>query len=224
MKPLPRRLVAWAAKHPVRFGLAVVGLALLSVISWRGYDILLGTNLATITPGQAYRSAQLSGAEFRQEIAILGLRSVINLRGPNPQNEWYRQELAACRKAGIRHYDVALSARQLPPPKLLDQLITDLRTAPRPLLVHCKNGADRSGMAAALWLILTRHEDPASAAAEELTLWRGHMPIGPATAMDRFLKLYSQTGQGMGLEQWARVEYPTLYARQEPSPVVGAGP
>jgi len=217
MKTTRQWSVAYLVQRPYRSVLAAVGVLVFSVTLWRGYDILIGANLGTIAPGQAYRSAQLTGPGFRAAINTMGLRSVINLRGENPEAEWYREEVAACRAAGIQHYDIEMSARQLPSPNVVEQLLNALRTAPRPLLIHCKNGADRTGLASALWLISFQGTPPA-AAAQELTIWHGHMPIGATTAMDRFFELYVQTGQGMDLEQWVRQKYPMEYTRQTHSP------
>ena len=198
MRPICRKVLIFTA------------LAVLGIVGWRSGDILLGRNLDTITAGQAYRSAQLSGPTLSKEIAVLGLRSVINLRGSHPADEWYRDEIATCHAAGIAHYDVRMSATRLPEPETVALLIRTFRETPRPFLVHCKSGADRTGLATTLWLIMNG-EEPSKAAFHGLTWWHGHIPIGRTRAMDRVLRLYRETGQGMSFEQWARNVYPAVF-------------
>ena len=67
------------------------------------------------------------------------------------------------------------------------RLIGLQKDAPRPVLIHCKTGADRSGLAAAMWKVVVDKE-PKSEAAKELSFWYGHIPIGKTIAMDQFLK------------------------------------
>jgi len=183
-------------------------------LAWRAYDILIGSNFDVIVPGEAYRSAQLSSSQLQEKISIHGLRSVINLRGPHPGRAWYDDEVNACRQAGVSHFDIALSADRLPPPQALVQLIKVLRTAPEPLLVHCKQGADRTGLATAIWLILNRDVAPSQAAAKGLTLWHGHMPVGPTTAMDHFFDLYQNSMHSGGFARWAETDYPRIFKDQ----------
>ena len=212
MRSTPSPSQRYLAKPHRRKLLLSIGLIFLSVFLWRGYDILIGENLDVITPGKAYRSAQLTGSRLRAEIKTLGLRTVINLRGENLQDKWYHEEIAACESAQIQHYDIPMSAVQLPSPRAVEELVEVLKTAPRPILIHCKNGADRTGLASAIWLVLDRGDDPSKASAEGLTLWHGHMPLGPTTVMDQFFKLHVQTGRGMDFEKWLRQKYPTEYA------------
>jgi hypothetical protein len=70
-------------------------------------------------------------------------------------------------------------------------LIELLHSAPRPALVPCYRGADRSGLAAALYEYLVEKRS-ADISAMQLSFWYGHFPwIGSWTsAMDRaFWKL-----------------------------------
>ena len=144
-------------------------------------------NFHAITPGEAYRSAQLDKDEFEYYIRKFGLRSVINLRGKNDGERWYQEEAAVCRRFGIQHYDLGLSADRAPSPRDLQTLIQIFHTAPRPVLIHCQGGADRSGLAAALWQVVIDGK-PKSEAGKQLSLIYGHMPLGPTQAMDAFFE------------------------------------
>ena len=52
-------------------------------------------NFGTVVPGRVYRSAQLSGEALSARIREHGVRTVLNLRGPNPDETWYRRERQA---------------------------------------------------------------------------------------------------------------------------------
>ena len=136
---------------------------------------------------------------------------MINLRGASSEDEWYRDEIAICKTTGIEHYDIPMCATKLPEPETVALLIRTLRIAPRPFLVHCKSGSDRTGLASAVWLMLSSSQNPSKAASHGLTLWHGHIPIGQTSAMDRFFRLYIESGQGMDFEQWVRNAYPAIF-------------
>ena len=142
-------------------------------------------NFHPITPGEAYRSAQLGGDKLAYYIRKFEIRSVINLRGENAGQPWYEEETETCRKLGVRHYDFGLSACKAPSPRKVEELLRLFRVAPRPVLIHCRGGADRSGLAAALWKVVIDGV-PKSVAKRQLSIRYGHMPVGSTQALDVF--------------------------------------
>jgi protein tyrosine/serine phosphatase len=108
-------------------------------------------NFHTITPGEAYRSAQLDGDELQHYIRKYKIKSIINLRGKRTGRSWYQEELLVSKQFNCRHYDLSISPDKSPSPEQVKKLLHLFETAPRPVLLHCKAGADRSGLAAALW-------------------------------------------------------------------------
>ncbi|HSW47317.1 MAG TPA: dual specificity protein phosphatase family protein [Phycisphaerae bacterium] len=123
-------------------------------------------NFHVLDPGRAYRSAQPDNAGLREAVARLKLKTVINLRGPNPGKPWYDVERAVCEELGITLIDLPTSASRLPSADLLDDLLTALRTAETPFLLHCESGADRTGAAAALYRIVVLGHDKSDAMAK----------------------------------------------------------
>ncbi|MES2964963.1 MAG: dual specificity protein phosphatase family protein [Bdellovibrionota bacterium] len=113
-----------------------------------------GNNFHEIDKGKMYRSAQLTGAEFEQVIKNRGIKTIINLRGEFPNADWYVKEAAAARKHGVQLVNIHMSAENIPHRENLIMLLDTLKTAPRPLLIHCKAGADRTGEASALYQML----------------------------------------------------------------------
>jgi protein tyrosine phosphatase (PTP) superfamily phosphohydrolase (DUF442 family) len=178
-------------------------------------DVLFGENFHAVAPGELYRSAQLSPGALESRIKAEGIRTVINLRGSNPGTAWYDNEVRTCERLGVTHIDVRMSARALPPPDEAAALMAALHDAPRPLLVHCKNGADRSGLACAAYRIVADHDDASHAVAEQLSLWYGHVPVGATTAMDRFFTLFERNGGGLTLGQWIADGYPRVYEQEQ---------
>lgn len=142
-------------------------------------------NFHPITRGEAYRSAQLDEDELEYYIKKYSIRSVINLRGKHNDEKWYTDEIDICRKIGVNHLDLGLSARRKPSQSELQALLTLFNTAPRPVLIHCQAGADRSGLAAALWKIVIDRA-PKSEGRKQLSILFGHMPFGPTQALDEF--------------------------------------
>jgi protein tyrosine/serine phosphatase len=148
-------------------------------------------NFHAVKAGQLYRSAQLDKAEFGKVIENYHIKSVLNLRGPNPESAWYQDELAAMREHAIDHYDVGISAHQPPTPDQMARILVILRTAAKPLLIHCKAGSDRTGLVTALYRYAIAGE-PAEQAASELSLRFGHFPYltSQTGAMDDSFSTY----------------------------------
>ena len=118
----------------------------------------------------------------------------MNLRGQNPGKEWYENELRTCKKYGIEHYDLALSSTHEPNTQAMNKMIEIFTSAPRPILIHCQYGADRSGLVAAMWKVIVDKE-PKSEAKKQLSFLYGHVPILGRGAMDRFFDKWNQTEQ-----------------------------
>jgi undecaprenyl-diphosphatase len=98
--------------------------------------------------------------------------------------------VATCAKLDVTHYDVSLSSDHELTEAEVRQLLDIFNTAPRPILIHCQAGADRSGLVAAMWKVVVDKE-PKDLAAQQLSLRYGHFPIGETTAMDRFFEKWN---------------------------------
>jgi len=163
---------------------AVIGAA--SALVVQVLDVTVGGNFHAVADGEAYRSAQPNGTDLAREVAAEGIRSVINLRGENTGTPWYDAEVAESKRLGLTHIDFRMSSRRRLSQAEAAALIELMRTAPKPVLIHCAGGSDRSGLAAALYVaaIARQGED---AAEKHLSLAYGHIALeqNPAFAMDR---------------------------------------
>jgi len=70
-------------------------------------------NFHWIVPGKAARSAQAYAGFLGPFLRHRGIRSVINLRGPNPAWRWWRYEKSTCAQLEIEHHDVTLSSKNV---------------------------------------------------------------------------------------------------------------
>jgi len=152
-------------------------------------------NFHVITPGEAYRSSQMDRDELEHYIRKYGIRSVINLQGRHDGKGWYTEENDVCRETGARHYDLDLASDRLPSKSEIKALLDIFGTAPKPVLIHCQAGADRSGLAAAMWK-MDVDGAPKSEARKQLSILFGHVPIGPSRALDEFIEEWHSPQSG----------------------------
>jgi protein tyrosine phosphatase (PTP) superfamily phosphohydrolase (DUF442 family) len=178
-----------------RFAIAVgllVALTGASVGGFYGYLRLSG-NLGVVEPGVCYRSGQLSGTALDEVVTADSIHSILNLRGASPGAQWYKTELAVSASRHVEHFDYALSASRFVTPAQDEEILHIIATAPKPILIHCQAGADRTGLVSALYRYA--HGASATAAAHELSLRHGHFPYlwSHTDAMDSSFSVYVQT-------------------------------
>lgn len=207
---LSRFALSWRLRRKrilIPFG-CTVGLFLIGLFFLSRY---LEHNSGMVVKGEFYRTAQVDAQELQHEIEIYHLRSVVNLRGANNQTPWYDQEIAMCRKMGVTHADVRLGAKHLPPPADVAELLKLYRILPRPLLIHCESGSDRSGLASAIYLIDQKHLSPATAG-KQLSLGFAHLSVYPYFEMNEFIELYrDENPQHRPMDEWVTRDYPAIY-------------
>ncbi len=105
-------------------------------------------NHGEVEPGRIYRSAQPSPLMLRRALhREPALRALVNLRGRTPGFE-----SAFAARHGLRLYSFDFSASRPPPAAEIERLLAVLRDpANHPLLVHCRNGVDRTGYAIGIY-------------------------------------------------------------------------
>lgn len=123
-------------------------------------------NFHVVEAGQVYRSAQPTAEALANVIGQLGIRTILNLRGPNPQDDWYLAEQAVAEANGVTLIDVRMSANSLPSGEVVAQIVDALENADYPMLIHCKGGADRSGAVSAIYRMHILGHDRADALTE----------------------------------------------------------
>ena len=121
-----------------------------------------------------------------QFVGAYKIRTVINLRGDNKGQPWYDAEVKESDHLKIVHVDFGMSARRELTQAQAIALIAVMGKAAKPLLIHCKDGADRAGLASALYLAVVKKVEPKVAEAQ-LSFRYGHisLPLIPEYAMER---------------------------------------
>lgn len=167
----------------VRTGLGFAALVVACVAYLLGIQLV--GNFSEVIPGQLYRSAQPSAEDIAHYAKEYGIKTIVNLRGQG-KSAWYREEVAAARAAGIRLIDFKMSARRDLPWERAQELIALMKDAPKPILIHCKSGADRTGLVSVIYLNQIAGVDEETAE-WQLSLRFGHIgiPLSAGFAMDR---------------------------------------
>lgn len=145
-----------------------------------------GGNFHVVVSDQLYRSAQLSPSALDDYIREYGIKTVLNLRGPAPDKEWYVDEKRVAESNGLAMIDFGMSATQQLTSYRAVELISTMKNAQKPILVHCLDGADRTGLVSVIYANQIAGVD-AKTAEGQLTPLYGHFGIpylSPTYAMD----------------------------------------
>ena len=133
-------------RRALRRAALILGLCLLALAAVAALRFFAFHNFGTVVEGQVYRCNQPTGDDIRRWHTQYGLRSVLNLRGDEKRNWRVQSEQAAAKELGIQYLSVQLASTSEMTSDDLRRTIEALETAPRPLLIHCRLGADRTGV------------------------------------------------------------------------------
>jgi protein tyrosine/serine phosphatase len=143
-------------------------------------------NFYEVVPGQFYRSAQLTSDELAKRIDRYAIKTVINLRGVRTLPDWYQGERHLTELRGVRLIDFPMSASKVLQPERALALVNLMKNAPKPILVHCFSGADRTGLVSVIYVSQVAGIDEETAE-RQLSPYYGHFGIpffSPTFAMD----------------------------------------
>lgn len=152
------------------------------------------------------RSAQPAPGDIAWA-ARQGIRTVLNLRGARDCGS-YLLERAACRSHGLVLIDFPANSRDMPKKEMLRALPALFDGMAYPALMHCKSGADRAGLMAALFLFL--HESqPLETAVRQLSLRYGHVKQAKTGMLDYFFAAYAaaRAETGIAFFDWVERDY-----------------
>ncbi len=162
-------------------------------------------NLDEISTG-VWRSNQPSKGRLKKYKAM-GIKSVLNLRGETDRSPYLFEE-EACGELGIEFTSVKLSARKLARRSRLLTLLDTFETLERPFVLHCKSGADRAGLASALYLL---HIEglPIEQARKQLSFKYLHLRNTKTGVLDYLLEAYALEikTNPMPIRRWLEVCY-----------------
>ena len=149
---------------PVRVLLGVVAAALLVVAIqevWRGFSFsdekdrfFTGVRNFGKVNARLYRGAQPSPAGY-PALKAIGVDTVVRLSLADDGGVSEEQDVTA---AGMRYVSIPMTTARAPTDDQIRRFLTLLRDNPaRVIFVHCKSGADRTGMVVALSRITFDH-------------------------------------------------------------------
>lgn len=152
-----------------------------------------------------WRSNQPSPKQVAQ-IAKMGIKNIVNLRGARQVGTW-QLEAEACAAHNIRLYDFTARSRAAPDKQMLFDARELFASLEGPSLMHCKSGADRAGLMAALYMLVVKSVG-ARTALEQLSFKYLHVKQAKTGLLDAFLSAYiPYEDKGMPFYQWVEEIY-----------------
>ena len=137
----------------------------------------------------AFRSSQPTMLQLRRMVRKHGIKTILNLKGDNPGSAYLAFEREQCAKLGVKLIDVDIKSRETPWPENLRTAKGLFESIEYPMWMHCKAGADRTGIYATLFQYF--HQRIPVDRTDQLKLWPyGHIRLSEAGKIDNYLKLY----------------------------------
>lgn len=167
-----------------------------------------------VAPG-VYRSSHPMPYQLRAAAAA-GVKTILNLRGTEAHIGSNRLEWDSCRRLHLKVVHFPLGSRDAPDADEVLGLKRLFDTLERPLLLHCKSGADRAGLVSALYLLLIEQQ-PLDVALRQLSFWRhGHVRQAKTGILDHFFECYRAEHErdGIGFLDWIEQRYDREAVRQ----------
>ncbi len=156
-----------------------------------------------------YRANQPSPKRIA-ELAKDGIKTILNLRGDSPKG-FYLLEKQACEQHGITLVDFRMYSRDTPAKDSIHGLKALFETLEYPALMHCKSGADRTGITGVLYKHFHLGE-PIEQAVEQLSIKYLHMKAGKTGMLDFFFDEYieyAKTGEKSFIDWVDQIYDPT---------------
>lgn len=172
------RFQQWGLRRSFRLRVSIISkvciLVMVLAAGLRAVYVIANGNFDEVIPSVLYRSAQPDAADIEYMAETFGVKSILNLRDEAKGN-WYREEAAAAQRENVQLIDFPITSGHTLSKTDLEKLIAVLNGAPKPMLVHCEHGANRTGLVSAIFVKLT---GSGSWLAElQLSPYYGHVPI-----------------------------------------------
>ena len=148
---------------------------------------LLYDNTRIVAPGKLWRSYQPSPHKLKIW-RDMGARTIINLRGDKPSGFYFLEE-EACEALGLELVTFRVFSREAPSKDILHGARALFRDIAYPAVMHCKSGADRTGLMATLYRFFEEGR-PLPEAMDHLSLRYGHVRQGKTGVIDYAFERY----------------------------------
>lgn len=174
---------------------------------WFDHAILrtFWTNHHQIAPG-VFRSNQPTHDRF-VKLKDQGIKTILNLRGDGGAAHYLVEE-ESCRDLGLTLVNTRLSARAAASRDQILHTLNAMKSCEKPMVMHCKSGADRAGFASAMYLIEIEGKSVAEAR-KMLSLRFIHLKWSKTGILDHILGSYDlrNSAAPISFENWIRTEY-----------------
>ncbi len=147
-------------------------------LTWLAFLTQSG-NFYEIAPG-IYRSHQLYEFNMPKFYEKYHFKTVLNLQGAKPDKKWYQYEKNFAKEHNITLIDFKISDKKIQSIETMKKLVKIVKNARKPILIHCRAGADRTGLVSAIYLYSIGDKN----ASKMLSFKYGHISFGPTKAMD----------------------------------------
>jgi protein tyrosine/serine phosphatase len=162
-------------------------------------------NFAEVVPGKWYRANHPTPGRIARLAREHGIRTIVNLRGQRLCGSDLLSREAAAR-LGLDHVYMAFESRGAPHRERILRFHEIWRGVTTPVLMHCKSGADRAGLASGL--VLMFEGGTAADALTQLSLRFGHFRRAASGILDAFFLRYQAEAEGrLPFLDWVRDEY-----------------
>lgn len=165
-------------------------------------------NCHWVIPGILARSGQPSCGAFKLLNTRNGYRSVLNLREAHPEWRWWLEEKRLCCELHIQHVDLRFCSREVPSKSLLNALIGSFDAVPRPLLIKCSGGSDRTALATALFIVSELGWEYLGFALHQFALFPYlHRPSRDQKWLRQFILYAAERTGGRRIRDWTAENY-----------------
>jgi len=195
-----------------------ISLALILIAGLITYLILNRKNIHQVENNGlkplVFRSAQLKPKELAHLIASKHIDIVLNVRGGSDEEAWYKQEKELILSLGKEYHSLGFSVYRPPSKERFIDIINVIEKAKaenKNLLIHCKAGADRTGLISAISQIILYDFPIDKAFKSSLNIPYGHLP-NPNGPVEQVLLRY-QIAQNkdpqhkLNFKDWIRKHY-----------------
>lgn len=190
----------------------IIAFGVVALLSAAFFGITLRNRLADeVVPG-IYRSSQPTSERLQAFFETLDVTTVVNLRGANPEAEWYAREKETCDRNGVELIDIHFRTFTPPPRIETLRLIDTLDNIRGAAILHCERGADRTGWASGIATILDGGS--LSDARGELSALHGHLCDRRSCSYHKFWAQYERWLHSQGtshtvasFRRWVAQEY-----------------
>lgn len=167
-------LTSLKADRQKKWILGIIIFAVFTGFIWRTSVFRISKNFVEVDPGKFYRSAQLAPDELEEAIKKYGIKTVISLRGAPENSYWVSDQIRVLKENHVEFLPLSWTSHFFPEDEEFRKYIRALQTAERPILVHCRSGADRTGEASAIYAMEFMGVPKKQAIAEQLSYRNYH--------------------------------------------------